>query len=340
MKQPSVEQRTFIHEFRVSPDGQPATISGYAATFNTRSQDMGGWTEEIDPHAFDNVLAANPDVLSLWNHNPDYVLGRTTAKTLSLEIDARGLAYTVEPPDTQTARDLIVSMRRKDVTGSSFRFVCARDQWTDNPDGTVTRRILEFEQLIEVSPVSFPAYPSATANVRSLPDSMPSEIRSRFESRADDDKKTKSVDGESLTADCFLIVGDPDKTATWDLPWKFSTDDKIKAHLRDALGRFNQVKGVSDAQLKAAWKQLLKLCKQYGIDISNEDPNNYPKRSAETGECDCDCSQCQAGACGICSDDDCDDPFCICSNNRSRKLTESERNALALKIELRVRGVK
>ncbi len=95
-------------------------------------------------------------------------------------MDARGLAYEVDAPDTQIGRDLIVSMRRKDIRESSFGFVCGRDQWTDNPDGTVTRRILEIEQLIDVSPVSDPAYLRRPLESRSVPDSMPAEYRSRF----------------------------------------------------------------------------------------------------------------------------------------------------------------
>jgi len=83
-------------------------------------------------------------------------------------------------------------------------------------------------------------------------------------------KKTKRVDGEDLTADCFLIVGDPDDTSTWKLPWKFSTDEKTKSHLQNALARFNQLKGVSQEDKDAAWKQLVKLCKEHGIDVSEE----------------------------------------------------------------------
>jgi HK97 family phage prohead protease len=182
LKKNSKEQRSIVQEFRVSEPDQPATIQGYAAVFDSPAD--GYWfREELDPHCFDAVLATNPDVRALWNHNPDHVLGRTAAGTLSLAVDARGLSYTIEPPDTQTARDLIVSMRRKDVTGSSFGFVVARDQWTDNPDGTITRRILEIEELIDVSPVTYPFYDTAGAQVRSLPESMPAEMRSRIEQR-------------------------------------------------------------------------------------------------------------------------------------------------------------
>lgn len=291
-----IERRNITQEFRVSQDASDApVISGYAAVFNTKSADM-GWTEEIDPHAFDSVLATNPDVRALWNHNPDFPLGRTTAGTLSLKLDDKGLAYSVIAPATSYGNDLVVSMRRKDVTQSSFGFITKRDQWTDNADGSVSRRILEFAELIDVSPVTFPAFDSATAGVRSLPDSMPVELRSRFEKRTTD--KTKRVDGEDLTADCFLIVGDPDKTDTWHLPWKFSTDEKTKSHLRDALGRIDQVEGVSAEDLKKAKDKLIDLCKKYSIDVSEA-----KSIRALTDQCTCPCPQCLAGSCGICSAD-------------------------------------
>lgn len=180
----TVERRNLAQEFRISDDGESPKISGYASVFNT-PYDVGFWIEEVDPNAFDSVIASNPDVRALWNHNADMPLGRTTAGTLALSIDSRGLAYSIDPPDTSYANDLIVSMRRKDVTQSSFAFITKRDQWTENEDGTLTRRILEFEELLDVSPVTYPANPAADSNVRSLPDSMPAEMRSRFEQRND-----------------------------------------------------------------------------------------------------------------------------------------------------------
>ena len=184
----SMERRHITQEFRVA-DGATPVISGYAAVFNTPSSEM-PWIEEIDPHAFDTVMAKSPDVRALWNHNADHVLGRTTAGTLELRLDSKGLAYTVQPPETTVARDLVISMRRGDVTQSSFGFICSRDQWSNNPDGTVTRRILEFSELLDVSPVTFPAFDAATAGVRSLPDTMPVEMRSRF---APSNKETRAL---------------------------------------------------------------------------------------------------------------------------------------------------
>lgn len=204
----NIERRNLVQEFRVDDSGGSPKIAGYAAVFDSPSNDI-GWTEEIDPHAFDNVLAQSPDVIAAWNHNPDHILGRTTSGTLALSIDSRGLAYVIDPPDTQLARDLIVSMKRKDIRSSSFAFITKRDQWTDNQDGTVSRRILEIGELIDVSPVTWPAYNAATSQVRSLPDSMPVELRSRFE------KRHETVDGcvcgcaQCASGACGICGADP-----------------------------------------------------------------------------------------------------------------------------------
>jgi uncharacterized protein len=199
-----VEHRHITQEFRVSDEGEPLKIAGYASVFNT-PYDVGYWTEEVDPNAFDSVLASDPDVRALWNHNSDQPLGRTKyANTLRLSIDSRGLAYEIDPPATSYANDLIVSMRRKDVTQSSFAFITKRDQWTENADGTVTRRILEFDTLLDVSPVTYPANPAASSNVRSLPETMPKEMRSRFEQRIDAPTEPAPVEPTARSIpDCF-----------------------------------------------------------------------------------------------------------------------------------------
>jgi hypothetical protein len=89
-----------------------------------------------------------------------------------------------------------------------------------------------------------------------------------------EEEKTKRIDGEDLKADAFLIVGDKDDTKTWKLPWKFASEEKTKRHLRNALARFNQLKGVSEAEKKAAWTKLVSLCKKHDIDVSGEESSS------------------------------------------------------------------
>lgn len=219
MSKPTMERRTWRNlEFRVSADSEPAKISGYGAVFDSPSEDLGWFSElreEIDPKAFDTVMASNPDVRGLFNHDSNLVLGRTTAGTMRLTVDARGLAYEIDPPDTQFARDLMVSMRRKDITGSSFAFIVKRDQWTDNADGSITRRILEFDQLLDVSPVTYPAYPAANSQARSLPASCPVELRKKLSKRDNGDADpnpdtgcTCSCDSCATDSDCSQCTHD------------------------------------------------------------------------------------------------------------------------------------
>ena len=146
-------------------DGQQR-ISGYAAVFNTLSENLGGFREQIAPGAFDPVMG--DDVRALFNHEPHLILGRTTADTLQLELDATGLRYRIDPPDTQYARDLVKSIERQDVTQSSFAFRVADDSWDEDDDGRLVRTIKQFKRLYDISPVTYPAYPDTTVAARSL----------------------------------------------------------------------------------------------------------------------------------------------------------------------------
>jgi ATP-dependent protease ClpP protease subunit len=88
--------------------------------------------------------------------------------------------------------------------------------------------------------------------------------------------KTKEVDGEHLTAGDFIWVGDPDKVDSWALPWHFSTEEKTKSHLRDALARFDQEEKIPESQKPEAYAKLVRLCKEHGIEVS--------KKTAEADE--------------------------------------------------------
>ncbi|MBB3142200.1 HK97 family phage prohead protease [Halomonas organivorans] len=167
-----VEKRALAAEVRAEEgeEGQPARIVGHGAVFNKRSEMiMGMFKEEIAPGAFDDVLG--DDVRALFNHDANFVLGRTRAKTLELSVDAEGLRYEITPPDTQSVRDLVLApLSRGDITGSSFAFRVAPDgdEWREEDDGLIVRTITRFSRLLDVSPVTYPAYPDAGAAARSL----------------------------------------------------------------------------------------------------------------------------------------------------------------------------
>jgi len=144
-------------ELRLTGDDKDPVLSGYIAVFNQLSEDLGGWKEKIAPGAFAETVKIH-DIRALWNHENDLVLGRNTAGTLELSEDETGLAFKNRPPDTSWFRDRVVSLKRKDVTGSSFGFYTDLDEKSTEPDGTRIR-ILKKVTLVEVSPgVTFPAY--------------------------------------------------------------------------------------------------------------------------------------------------------------------------------------
>lgn len=143
-------------------------IAGHAAVFNQLSEDLGGFREQIAPGAFADAIQKD-DIRALFNHNPDFILGRNLSGTLRMREDARGLAIEIDPPDTQIARDLIVSMERGDITQMSFGFSVRPNgqNWAKDDNGQVVRTLTKV-RLFDVSPVVYPAYPQTDVAVRSL----------------------------------------------------------------------------------------------------------------------------------------------------------------------------
>ena len=141
-------------------DGDEMTLEGYAAVFNSET-DLGAFREVIRPGAFDEVL--DNDVRALINHDPNLILGRTGNGTLELSTDERGLKYKVKLGDQQYARDFYESVKRGDISQSSFAFTIDKQSW--NEERTV-RSVDKVRQLLDVSPVTYPAYAAATVQAR------------------------------------------------------------------------------------------------------------------------------------------------------------------------------
>ena len=160
-----IERRAFPIEFRLEGDDKPK-IRGYAAVFNKMSDELGGFREKIAPGAFKKTLK-EADVRALFNHDPNQVLGRVSSGTLSLREDDKGLWMEIEPPDTANARDVMTLIERGDVDQASFAFRVVKDTW-QNEDGKMPTRTLDEVQLYDVSPVTYPAYPQTSVDIRSL----------------------------------------------------------------------------------------------------------------------------------------------------------------------------
>ena len=161
-----IERRTANEGVELREEGDTLTAIGYASVFDSLSQNLGGFVERVAPGAFRSTLK-QADVRALFNHEPDHLLGRTGNGTLRLSEDDRGLRYEVDLPDTTLGRDVAELLRRTDLYGSSFGFRVIDDSWSESEDGYPLRTLNEVA-LRDVGPVSFNAYPDASASLRSL----------------------------------------------------------------------------------------------------------------------------------------------------------------------------
>jgi len=166
----NIERRnTGAGEVRMEGEGEAKRMAGYAAVF-FREGDAGteyrlwdGAVERIMPEAFAGL--ADQDVRALFNHDSNMLLGRSTAGTLALSVDDTGLRYEIDAGDTTVGRDVKTHLERGDLTGSSFGFRVTREEWVER-DGQPDLRLIRGVDLYDVGPVTFPAYESTNAGLR------------------------------------------------------------------------------------------------------------------------------------------------------------------------------
>ena len=182
MKKPATVERRFLKnavsgvsmEYRGEGDAkEPAAFVGKAIVCNSRSKNLGGFVEIIDPKALDNADLS--DVVGLFNHDRSCVLGRTTSGTMTLTKDSDGgLSYRIAYDGTDDDhRRVMAKILRGDVVGSSFAFRVAPDgdAWDKEETDTSSiyvRTVKKISRVSDVCPVTDPAYASSTAAKRSL----------------------------------------------------------------------------------------------------------------------------------------------------------------------------
>jgi len=141
-------------------------IVGYAAKFGVDSLDMGDFVERLDPSAFDLVRERRGrkkplETRALWNHDANYPLARYP-DTLRMTVDEIGLRYEFPVPDTTYGRDIASNIANGIVRGSSFSFTIAQggEEWSVE-EGRSVRTVKKIDQLYDVGPVTYPAYPDS-----------------------------------------------------------------------------------------------------------------------------------------------------------------------------------
>ncbi len=168
---PEVESRMNNRsvEVRGSPGGQ-MRVGGYAATFGNRSEPLPGpygaaFIETVAKSFFNKSRSDGwPGVLARFNHRDDMILGATRSGSLRLNIDSTGLDYEVDLLESRS--DIYQLVRRGDIGNSSFSFLAYQDDWQYD-DGMPLRTLIS-GKLLDVAPVTMPAYCSTSVALRSL----------------------------------------------------------------------------------------------------------------------------------------------------------------------------
>jgi HK97 family phage prohead protease len=138
------------------------TLFGVAAPFS-KPTDIGGmFREVILPGCFTATLAKRADVLALFSHRSDQLLGRTRSGTLRLSEGAGGLEYSLELPATSLGNDVLALAQRNDLGGMSFAFTSDSENWP-NPQTRQLRAVTLHE--ISVIP-GHPAYDGTSIALR------------------------------------------------------------------------------------------------------------------------------------------------------------------------------
>lgn len=207
-------ERRFVKgaEVRAAKSDDKPGIEGYGAVFNEEYvlYDSGSYrvVEIVKPGTFTRALKEKQDVRCCFNHDPNQLLGRSSAGTLRLKQDDTGLAFETDLPDTTMGRDVRTSIKRGDLTGCSFAFTVTAQSWREETkDGkTTSTREIEDVDLYELGPVAFPAYEgtsvSARAEMRSRIlsiDTLPAEVRAAIQ-------RGKTKDKDATECDCRCVA--------------------------------------------------------------------------------------------------------------------------------------
>jgi len=173
------ERRTFMGDIEFRAEDGVIRAGGYAARFNVHSQNLGGFVEQVAPGTFAKTIQ-EADIRGLFNHDANMVLGRNKSGTLRMEEDGTGLAYEIDLPDTTVGRDVANLLERGDVSGSSFGFRTIEDEWGETESGFPLRN-LKSVALVDVSPVTYPAYVDTDSAIRSLAESRSLDLEELLE---------------------------------------------------------------------------------------------------------------------------------------------------------------
>ena len=249
-------QTAFPFEIKqLTNDGE---FEGYASTYGGEPDAV---NDIVDKGAFTKTLASSKERPLLWQHRDP--IGIVTLADSPAGLKAKGkLTLAV-----RQAAEAYALLKDRAVQGLSIGFQTIDAIY----DGNGVRHLKELK-LYEVSLTPFPCNSSAQvaavksadlARIHTALQEFKSDVLAVLGTKASG--KTKRVDGEDLTSDCFAYAGDPEDPETWKLPIQFSTEEKTKSHIRNALARFGQTQTIPASERPKVLARIRAAAKKYGI---------------------------------------------------------------------------
>ena len=190
----NIEYRNFKFEVRAEDDSRH--IEGYGSVFGSRSEDLGGFYEIIDPGAFNGVIEKS-DVKALLEHDSKRgILARCKngKGSMNLTVDERGLKYSFDAPHTALGDEVVEGIKRGDYSESSFGFTIEKQAWSRDADGNYIRTVLQIGNLYDVSIVANPAYKDTEVALRSLDEFKKAEEENKEEHKVETMETVETVE--------------------------------------------------------------------------------------------------------------------------------------------------
>lgn len=269
----SLEIRSIVGPESIDASDE-GVIFGLAIPYNqeTTIGDMrsGGFREQIAPGSATKSLR-EADIVALFNHDSGKPLGRTSAGNLTLKNTARGVEPELKPVDTTYGQDLAKLVRSGVVKGWSFGFEVVKDDWTDDEgkpsnEYSGTNRTIREMKLIEVSPVTFPAYEQTQISSR---DAVNAAREGRSKKADDTTERGGDAPGDGSKPYGNVAYADPGYQSDGKKRYPLDT----AAHVKAAWAYINKSKNAgmySAANLAKVKAAILAACKKFGVDTSEQ----------------------------------------------------------------------
>jgi HK97 family phage prohead protease len=166
----SPERRYFpIQEMRaIDGENGEMFIEGYPIVYE-KYANLWGFKEIIRKGAAAEALKRSNELV-LWDHESGQPMAAKKNGTLEVKEDEKGVSIKADVSKTIWGRNGFEAIKNGVIDKMSFAFTINHDNWTNiEADGVIldVREILEFREIYDYSPVSYPAYEDTFVIARS-----------------------------------------------------------------------------------------------------------------------------------------------------------------------------